>query len=134
MTTSSCGGLSAGSLKGTTEPHFQYRGRAKVFCDRCGLNFLPKQSVCTRCNTAATRHWFQLMSLMTLLMAVACNALVAFLLLPRLADGRYSQFFQGWMWFDHKAALYGWVPVAAGVMGVAFEGWEESGRPVRGVV
>src|SRR6267143_6109335 len=103
LPTSSFLGLATSSLKGTTEPHFQHRGRAKLFCERCELNFLPKQSVCTRCNTAATRHWFQLMSLMTLLMAVACNAIVAFLLLPRLADGRHSQFFQGWIWFDHKA-------------------------------
>ncbi len=72
------------------------------------------------------------MSLMTLLMAVACNALVAFLLLPRLADGRYSQFFQGWMWFDHKAALYGWVPIAAGLLAWDYLIWKEARPKVRG--
>jgi hypothetical protein len=103
-----------------------------LFCDRCGLNFLPKQSVCTRCNTAATRHWFQFMSLMTLLVAVACNAMVGFLLLPRLADGRYSRFFQGWIWFDHKAAMYGWVPIAAGLLAWDYLVWKEARPKVRG--
>ena len=107
-----------------------------MFCDRCGLNFLPKQSVCTRCNTAATRHWFQLMSLMTLLMAVACNAMVALLLLPRLALGAHSAYsaalFRGWMWFDHKAALYGWAPIAAGLLAWDYLVWKEARPKVRG--
>ena len=60
-------------------------GRPAVFCDRCGLNFLPKQSVCTRCRRVPTRYWFQLMSLVTLLVAVAGNGLVAIFLLPRYA-------------------------------------------------
>ena len=61
-----------------------------MFCERCGLNFLPKQSVCTRCKVSATRHWFQLMSLVTLMVAVACNALVALVLLPRLTAGAHA--------------------------------------------
>jgi hypothetical protein len=107
-----------------------------LFCDRCGLNFLPKQSVCTRCNTSATRHWFQFMSLMTLLLAVACNALVAFLLLPRLAEAAHSQhsraLFRGWIWFDHKAAMYGWVPIAAGLLAWDYLVWKEARPKVRG--
>lgn len=136
LPTSSFLRLATGSLKETTEPHFQHRGRGKLFCDRCGLNFLPKQSVCTRCNTAATRHWFQLMSLMTLLMAVACNAMVAILLLPRPAMGAHSAYatalFRGWMWFDHKAALYGWVPIAAGLLAWDYLVWKEARPKVRG--
>ncbi len=107
-----------------------------MFCDRCGLNFLPKQSVCTRCNTSATRHWFQFMSLMTLLLAVACNALVAFLLLPRLVEGAHSAhsraLFQGWMWFDRKAAMYGWAPIAAGLLAWDYLVWKEARPKVRG--
>jgi hypothetical protein len=107
-----------------------------LFCDRCGLNFLPKQSVCTRCNTSATRHWFQFMSLMTLLLAVACNALVAFLMLPRLAESAHSAqsraFFRGWVWFDHKAAMYGWVPIAAGMLAWDYLVWKEARPKVRG--
>jgi len=132
LPTSSFLGPAIGSLKRTTEPHFQHRGRAKLFCDRCGLNFLPKQSVCTRCNTAATRHWFQLMSLVTLLMAVACNAVVALLLLPRLASGAHSRLFRGWMWFDHNAALYGWVPIAAGLLAWDYLVWKEARPKIRG--
>ena len=63
-----------------------------MFCERCGLNFLPRQSVCSRCHVVATRHWFQLMSLVTLLVAVLCYALVGLLLLPRLAEGAHSRF------------------------------------------
>jgi hypothetical protein len=107
-----------------------------LFCDRCGLNFLPKQSVCTRCNTSATRHWFQFMSLMTLLLAVACNALVALLLLPRLAESAHSAqsraLFRGWIWFDHQAAMYGWVPVAAGLLAWDYLVWKEARPKVRG--
>jgi len=72
------------------------------------------------------------MSLMTLLMAVACNAMVAFLLLPRLADGRHSQFFQGWIWFDHKAAMYGWAPIAVALLAWDYLVWKEARPKVRG--
>src|SRR5579864_4463275 len=76
------------------------------------------------------------MSLMTLLLAVACNALVAFLLLPHLVDGtqsaRAKALFRGWMWFDHKAAMYGWVPLAAGLLAWDYLVWKEARPKVRG--
>lgn len=104
-----------------------------MFCDRCGLNFLPKQSVCTRCNTAATRHWFQLMSLVTMLLAVVCNALVAELLLPRLNGGAHGgRLFDAWQWFNHQAALYGWVPLAAALLAWDYLIWKEARPKLRG--
>jgi hypothetical protein len=104
-----------------------------VFCDRCGLNFLPKQSVCTRCKRAPTRYWFQLMSLVTLLVAVACNGLVALLLLPRLATGAHARFvFRAWWWFDQKFALYGWVPLAAALLAWDYFVWKEARPKVKG--
>jgi hypothetical protein len=104
-----------------------------VFCDCCGLNFLPKQSVCSRCNIAATRHWFQLMSLATLLVAVVCNALVGLLLLPRLAEGAHSKaLFQAWLWFDHKAALYGWAPIALGLLAWDYLVWKAAKPKIKG--
>lgn len=104
-----------------------------MFCERCGLAFLPKQSVCSRCKVAATRHWFQLMSLLTLLVAVLCNTLVALLLLPRLAQSPHSRFvFRAWLWFDHKAALYGWVPIAIGLLAWDFLVWREARPKVKG--
>jgi hypothetical protein len=48
-----------------------------VFCEHCGQQFLPMQSVCTRCGVTSTRHWFQLMSLVTAMIAIAGNTLVA---------------------------------------------------------
>ena len=87
-----------------------------MYCDRCGLNFLPKQSVCTRCRRVPTRYWFQFMSLITILVAVICNTMLGMFVLPRLATtaapthGRWL--FRAWWWFDEKAAIYGWVPLA----------------------
>jgi hypothetical protein len=104
-----------------------------VFCERCGLNFLPKQSVCTRCKVSATRHWFQLMSLVTLTVAVACNALISMLMLPKLASGVHpSALFRAWLWFDYKAALYGWVPLAVGLLAWDFLVWKEARPKVKG--
>jgi hypothetical protein len=104
-----------------------------LFCERCGLNFLPKQSVCTRCNAWATRHWFQLMSLLTLLMAVTCNTLVAFLLLPRMMNGAHPKFiFRAWTWFDRQLGLYGWVPIAAGLLAWDYLVWKEARPKLKG--
>ena len=104
-----------------------------MFCERCGLNFLPKQSVCTRCKVSATRHWFQLMSLVTLTVAVACNALISMLMLPKLAFGAHpSALFRAWLWFDYKAALYGWVPLAVGLLAWDFLVWKEARPKVKG--
>lgn len=104
-----------------------------MFCERCGLSFLPKQSVCSRCNVAATRHWFQLMSLATLLVAALCNALVGMLLLPRLVEERHSHIvLRAWLWFDHKAALYGWVPIALALLAWDFLVWKAAKPKVKG--
>ena len=112
---------------------YQHRGSENVYCESCGLNFMPRQSVCSRCNVAATRHWFQLMSIVTLLVAVLCNALVGLLLLPRLAEAKHSPFvFRAWLWFDYKAALYGWVPLALGLLAWDWMVWKEARPKVKG--
>ena len=49
-----------------------------------------------------------------------------------LADGRNARFFQGWIWFDHKAAVYGWVPIAAGLLAWDYLVWKEARPKVRG--
>lgn len=95
-----------------------------MFCENCGLQFLPLQSVCTRCGVTGTRHWFQLMSLVTVVIAAVCNSLVAVLVLPDLAAkhtvglalGHESLAIRAWMWMDLKAALYGWIPLAFGLL------------------
>lgn len=104
-----------------------------MFCDRCGLNFLPKQSVCTRCHRTPTRYWFQLMSLVTLLVAVVANGLVAFLLLPRYVARAHSPLvFRAWFWIDQKAALYGWVLLAIGLLAWDYFVWKEARPKVKG--
>jgi hypothetical protein len=104
-----------------------------VFCDRCGLNFLPKQSICTRCKSVPVRYWFQFMSLVTLLVAVACNGLVGLLLLPKLVtDGHNHVIFRAWWWFDQKLALYGWVPLVLGLLAWDYFVWKEARPKVKG--
>lgn len=105
-----------------------------MFCERCGLNFLPKQSVCTRCGAAGTRYWLQLIGLTTLLLAFVCNSLVGWALLPRHAGiGRAHSIFAAWLWLDDKVALYGWVPLALGILAWDLLVWQKSRRPkVRG--
>jgi hypothetical protein len=104
-----------------------------VFCERCGQGFLPKESVCGRCKTAATRHWFQMTSLVTLLVAVLCNALVGLLLLPQLTGGRHSHFvLRAWLWFDRNAALYGWVPIALALLAWDLLVWKAARPKVKG--
>jgi hypothetical protein len=94
-----------------------------LYCENCGLQFLPVQSVCTRCGITSTRHWFQFISLITLGIAAAGNAAIGVLLLPRLlANSRRIAYLRqdfplrAWMWTDVKAALYGWVPLAIGLL------------------
>src|SRR6266851_6442619 len=71
-----------------------------VYCDRCGLNFLPKQSVCTRCKRVPTRYWFQFMSLVTIFVAVLCNTLLGLYLLPQLAMASHGRsLFGAWCWW-----------------------------------
>ena len=104
-----------------------------MFCDRCGLNFLPQQSFCTRCKVSATRHWFQLMSLLTLLLAAACNALVALVLLPRLSSGEHARpVFRAWLWADRQVAFYGWVPVAIALLAWDFLVWKAARPKIKG--
>jgi hypothetical protein len=104
-----------------------------VYCDRCGLNFLPKQSVCTRCKKVPTRYWFQFMSLVTVLVAVLCNTVLGLFLLPRLADSHHGKLlFRGWYWFDQKAALYGWVPLALGLLAWDYFVWKEARPKLKG--
>ena len=104
-----------------------------MFCDRCGLNFLPKQSVCTRCRRVPTRYWFQLMSLVTLLVAVAANGLVAIFLLPRFASGPHPRFvFRAWWWFDQNVALYGWVLFAVALLAWDYFVWKEARPKIKG--
>ena len=104
-----------------------------MYCDRCGLNFLPKQSVCTRCKRVPTRYWFQFMSLVTIFLAVLCNTLLGLYLLPQLAMASHGRsLFRAWWWFDQKAALYGWVPLAIGLLVWDYFIWKEARPKVKG--
>ena len=87
-----------------------------MFCDRCGQQFLPKESVCTRCGVAASRHWLQLASLATLTVAIVWNSLLALFFLSRLANGEQVPLFRGWLRFNDRVASHGWVAFALALL------------------
>jgi hypothetical protein len=106
-----------------------------MFCERCGLSFLPRQSICTRCGEPSTRHWLQLISLTTLMLAVAGNRLVAYFLLPGRTTGQHAHLlFRAWAWFDQKAAWYGWMPLAFALLAWDLFVWRHSRPKVKGWV
>ena len=79
-----------------------------MYCDRCGLNFLPKQSVCTRCKRVPTRYWFQFMSLVTIFAAVLCNSLLGVFLLGVLTKRANQRGAMVGMLFGFATELYLW--------------------------
>ncbi len=100
-----------------------------MFCELCGQQFFPKQSTCSRCRVIPARYWLQFLSLITLFVAAACNLLVGWYLLPRFASGNHPRaLFHAWLWFDYKAALYGWIFVAIGLLAWDYLIWKH-GRP-----
>src|SRR5258708_7865155 len=73
------------------------------------------------------------MGLMTIFVAVLCNTVLGLFLLPRLAMAQHGRgLFRGWYWFDQKFALYGWVPLAIGLLAWDYFIWEEARPKVKG--
>jgi hypothetical protein len=73
------------------------------------------------------------MSLVTLMVALTCNALVAWFVLPGLAHSPHPRWvFRAWLWFDQKAALYGWVPLAVALLAWDYLSWKNARPKVKG--
>ena len=88
-----------------------------MYCEHCGLQIFPKHPVCTRCGGTPTYELFQLASLITLLLVVLSNGLVAWLLLPRYSHVQHAGvYFRIWLWLTDNAAVYGWAPLALGIL------------------
>jgi len=88
-----------------------------MYCEHCGLQIFPKLPVCTRCGETPTFQLFQLASLSTLFLAVLCNSVVAWLLLPRFASGHHAVlYFRSWLWLSNNFAIYGWAPIAISLL------------------
>jgi hypothetical protein len=101
-----------------------------VYCEHCGLKILPERPVCTRCGKAPVYEWIQLTSLAVILLAVIGNAITEWLLLPRVAATHPTGFFfRGWLWVDHAAGLYGWMPLAAAMLAWEFHVWRKVRKP-----
>jgi hypothetical protein len=90
-----------------------------MYCEHCGLQIFPKHLTCSRCGEAPTFQLFQLFSLATLFLAVVCNTLLAWLLLPHFTAIRAHHaglYFRSWLWLTDKSAVYGWAPIAIGLL------------------
>jgi len=72
--------------------------------------------MCTRCRVIPTRQWLQLVSLVVLSVAVAWNAVMCLVFLPRLTAGGHAPFFHAWLRLSRLASSYGWVAVALAVL------------------
>lgn len=100
-----------------------------MYCEHCGLKIYPERPVCTRCGKPSTHEWVQLISLAVILLAAIGNAVAAWTLLPRLAAAHPSgYFFRGWLWADHAAELYGWMPLAGALLLWEFYVWRKVRR------
>jgi hypothetical protein len=76
------------------------------------------------------------MSLITILVAVICNTVLGMFVLPRLATAAQAShgrsLFRAWWWLDQKAAVYGWVPLAIGLLAWDYFVWKEARPKVKG--
>ena len=97
------------------------------FCEHCGQEFEPRHRVCAGCGAVPTRQWFQLMSLVTLFAAVACNSAAALLVLPRLVQAHHAgRLFRAWLWLDNRLAMYGWLPIIGGLLAWDYFIWRRA--------
>lgn len=88
-----------------------------MYCEHCGLQIFPRHPVCTRCGEAPTLQLWQLASLLTLFLVVLCNSYLAWFLLPRFTGAHHaSMYFRIWLWVSQKFSLYGWAPLAIGLL------------------
>lgn len=88
-----------------------------MYCEHCGLEFHPRAPVCTFCGKSPPYEWIQFSSLMVIFLAVMSNTLAVWFLLPRVISAHPSRLlFRAWLWVDHEAALYAWMPLAAGLL------------------
>src|SRR5260370_40448149 len=73
------------------------------------------------------------MSLVTIFVAVLCNTVLGLFLLPRLAMANHGRvLFRGWSWFNQQAAMYGWVPLALGLLAWDYFVWKEARPKLKG--
>lgn len=102
------------------------KSEVAVYCENCGLRILPERPVCTRCGKSPTYEWIQLTSLLVILLAVIGNEVTGWLLLPKVAATHPSgHFFRTWLWVDRQTSVYGWMPLAAGLLMWEFYVWRK---------
>jgi hypothetical protein len=67
---------------------------------------------------------------------VLCNTVLGMFVLPRLAMATQAthgrSLFRTWWWLDQKAAIYGWVPLAIGLLAWDYFVWKEARPKVKG--
>lgn len=102
------------------------KSEVAVYCEHCGLRILPERQVCTRCGKSPSYEWIQLTSLLVILLAVIGNEVTGWLVLPRItATHPAGHFFRTWLWVDRQTSVYGWMPLAAGMLIWEFYVWRK---------
>ncbi len=121
-----CAGVGFGRLGGVS---LGETSEVALYCEHCGLKILPERPVCTRCGITPAHEWIQLTSLVVLLLAAIGNGVTGWLLLPKLAATHPAGlFFRGWLWADREMSVYGWMPLAAGLLTWEFYVWRKIRR------
>ena len=87
-----------------------------MFCDRCGQQFLPRETVCAKCRAVSARYCLQLAGLATLALAIACNSYSSLALFPRLLAAHHAWPFRVWIKLNGALSAYGWAAAAAGLL------------------
>lgn len=104
-----------------------------MYCEHCGLQVFPNRPVCTRCGETPTLHWLQFIGVLSIFLAVLCNSMLAWFLLPRLNSAHHGRlFFNSWLWLTQKTSLYGWVPVAGGLLAWDYFVWRKARGKIKG--
>jgi hypothetical protein len=104
-----------------------------MYCEHCGLQVFPNRPVCTRCGGTPSHHWLQFIGILAIFLAVLCNSLVAWFLLPKFGSAHHGRLlFHSWLWLTQKTSLYGWAPVAGGLLAWDYFVWRKARGKVKG--
>jgi hypothetical protein len=70
---------------------------------------------------------------LTLFLTFLCNSLLAWQLLPRLTSVHHAAiYFRVWLWLTDQTAIYGWAPIAIGLLAWNYSVRRKNRQKVKG--